>query len=477
MLYQHHPYPVTRTPDHRQAETARLLADADLPRGRLHVRAIALAAVVLAVVATLLAATTQRASATPFTGNQVVHWNQIAEDTVVSSGAFQNEGLLYMAYTSAAVYDAVVAIEGGYEPYAGTIAALPTASVDAAVVEAAYRILTQYFPQQATTLQTYYEQSLAAIPDGGKSQGLDVGRIAAQQILGIREGDGLHRPIGTTSSFPLLPAGAGVWRLAPPAFAAPQTPWVGQMRPFLLPAADRFLPAAPPSLGSRKWADAFNETKLYGGTTGTFRSAEQTATAKFWSANVIRQYNRLFRDVAFSRGLDLLQSARLAAMVNVVGADAQIAVMNAKYHYLFWRPVTAIDPTAVTQDGYGPVPGFDDGNASTTEETGWRPLLGTPNHPEYPAAHGSITSAVAEVLARFLGTNKLALDVHGFDATGSVGNLDAVHHFEKADDLRDEIVDARVWAGLHYRSSGLAGVTLGKNVAKYDLTHAFRAVR
>ena len=476
MLYQHHPYPPARTPGFQQLEIARLLADTGAPRRRPHVGAVALAAVVAVVVATLLAATTRTASATP-PANEVVRWNQIAEDTIVASGAFQNEGLIYMSYVSAAVYDAVVDIEGGYEPYASTIPALPTASVEAAVVEAAYLTLMQYFPQQATVLEAYHQQSLAAIPADGKSQGLDVGRTAASQILGIREGDGLHRPIASSSSFPLLPPGPGVWRLAAPAFAAPQTPWVGRTRPFVLRAPDGFLPAPPPPLGSRKWMDAFDETKLYGGTTGTFRSAEQTATAKFWSANVIRQYNRLFRDVAVSRGLDLVHSARLAAMVNVVGADAQIAVMNAKYHYLFWRPITAIDPTAVTLDGFGPVPGYDDRNPFTTEQTGWRPLLGTPNHPEYPAAHGSITSAVAEVMCTFLGTNRLELDVHGLDAAGAAGNLDAVRHFEKADDLRDEIVDARVWAGLHYRFSGLAGVALGRNVAKYDLAHAFRAAR
>src|SRR5207302_5709852 len=121
----------------------------------------------------------------------------------------------------------------------------------------------------------------------------------------------------------------------------------------------------------------------------TARTADQTNIAKFWSANVIRQYNRVTRDVTDARGLNLVQSARLAAMVNVVGADAQISVMYAKYHYLFWRPVTAIDPTSVklTGDGFGPYPGFDDGNAATAEQAGWRPLITTPNHPEYPAAH------------------------------------------------------------------------------------------
>ncbi len=181
------------------------------------------------------------------------------------------------------------------------------------------------------------------------------------------------------------------------------------------------------------------------------------------------------RAIADARGLSLVQTARLAAMVNVVGADAQISVMYAKYHYRFWRPVSAIDPTSVTADGFGPVPGFDDGNSATVEQPGWRPLLTTPNHPEYPAAHGSVTGAMATVFSTFLGSSQINLDIHGFDPNGPAGNLNAVRHFNTADDLRTEIVNARVWAGLHYRFSGVAGVTLGRSVAGYDLQQAFQA--
>jgi len=151
-----------------------------------------------------------------------------------------------------------------------------------------------------------------------------------------------------------------------------------------------------------------------------------------------------------------------------------MSALYAKYHHLLWRPVTAIDPTAVTADGFGPVPGYDDGNPATVEQTGWRPLLTTPNHPEYPAAHGVITSAMAEVFSTFLGTNEIGIDIHGFDATGPAGNLNAVRHFDMPNDLRHEIIDARLWAGLHYHFSGVAGVVLGRKLAAFDLTHAFR---
>jgi hypothetical protein len=451
-------------------------------------RIVAIAAMALAVVAS--AGTGDAAAALP-PGNTVAQWNQIAEDTFVGSGTFLPEGFLYMAYPSAAVYDAVVAIEGGYEPYGPPITAPPGASVDAAVVEAAYRTLWAYFPPESCNptsppaayafclgvrprLDALYAEALAAIPDGPpKEDGRAVGLQAANDIIALRSGDGRMTPIGVTSSFPTLPPGPGVWRLTPPAFAAPLTPWLANVRPFALQSVHEFLPDPPPSLQSDEWVEAFNQVKAYGAATGSVRSDEETAIARFWSANTIRQYNRVGRDLT-GAGANLLEAARLMAIVNIVGADAQIAGIHAKYHYLFWRPVTAIDPTAVTADGFGPVPGYDDVNAATVEQTGWRPLLTTPNFAEYPAAHGYITSAMAEVFSAFLGTNQIDLDIHGFDPAGPPGNLNAVRHFDMPTDLRSEIIDARLWAGLHYRFSGVAGVVLGRKVADFDLRHAFQ---
>jgi hypothetical protein len=148
---------------------------------------------------------------------------------------------------------------------------------------------------------------------------------------------------------------------------------------------------------------------------------------------------------------------------------------------LFWRPVTAIngslDPTAVTNDGFGPVPGYDDGNPATVEQAGWRPLLPTPNHPEFPSAHCTLTSAMAEVFRTFLGTTHIDLDIHGFDPAGPAGNLNAVRHFNMPNDLRQEVINARIWAGLHYHFSCVAGTVLGRNVAGFDLRQAFQPVR
>jgi hypothetical protein len=437
----------------------------------------------LAAVAATAQATPRRSTTTALAatalppGNTVAQWNKVAEDTVVASGAFQSEGFIYMAYVSAAVYDAVVAIEGGYEPYAAAITVPDGASVEAAVIEAAYQTLVNYFPSQAASLEMLHAEALASIPNGPtKKHGQIVGRAAAKNIVKLRGDDGRLTPIGVTSSFPTLPPGAGVWRLTPSAFLAPQVPWVGNVDPFLLQRLDQFLPAPPPSLQSDEWLAAFNEIKAYGAADSSVRSAEQTAVARFWSANVVRQFNRLGRDLAAARGLSLLETARLLAMVDLVGADALMSALHAKYHYLFWRPVTTIDPTAVIADGFGPVPGYDDGTPATVVQLGWRPLLTTPNHPEYPAAHGVITSAMAGVFSSFLATNQIDLDIYGFDAAGPPGNLNAVRHFDTADELRQEIIDARLWAGLHYRFSGIAGVLLGGNVAAYDLQHAFQPI-
>jgi hypothetical protein len=347
------------------------------------------------------------------------------------------------------------------------------ASVQAAVATAAYQTLLKYFPASAATLNARYAESLAAISNGASKQdGIEVGQAVARQLICLRAGDNLP-PYKQSSSVDSREPGPGVWRLTPP-YALPQTPWVGSVEPFVLNTVNQFHPAPPPSLSSPRWVAEFNEVKQDGSTTnaGTARGA----TATFWTANVISQYNRLGRDLAVSEALDGPRSARLLAMINIVGADAQIAVMHWKYHFLFWRPVTAIDPCSVTSDGFGPaacdLSRLDtDRNPNTIEEVGWKPFLSpTPNHPEYPGAHGSITGAVTEVLMEFFGRNQLNLEVHG--APG-----DTIRHYTTTDQIVDEVIDARTWAGFHYRGSSEAGVKLGQKIAKFDLNHAFRPER
>jgi hypothetical protein len=218
-------------------------------------------------------------------------------------------------------------------------------------------------------------------------------------------------------------------------------------------------------LSSARWVAAFDEVKSLGAAASTTRTTDQTAIAIFWTANVVRQYNGLARSIATRMRLDVPHTSRLLAMTNEVGADAMIAMFNAKYHYLFWRPVTSINPTSVTTDGFGPTPGFDDGNPATVEQADWSPLLATPNHPEYPSAHSTISSAIAEVLTRVLGTDAINVDVQG------TPSFTVTRHFATADDLRAEVNDARVWGGVHYRFSVQAGSALGREVADYGLRH------
>jgi hypothetical protein len=413
--------------------------------------------VVVAVVATALTlgASSGRAVTLP-PGNAAQQWDKIAEDTVVGAGAFQGEGFVYLAYASKAMDRAVNPGQRNGQ------------NADAAVTQAAYDVLANYFPSQAANLSALHDAALAAIPDGpAKRNGIMFGDLAAAKVVRERANDGLMTPIASTSPYtPLAPA-AGVWRLTPAAYAPAQTPWMAGVRPFILDNADHFMPPPPPSLQSQEWVDAFNEVESLGAVNSATRTQPETDTALFYAANVNRQFNLLARNIATNENLDVPQTARLLAEVNEVGADAMISMMAAKYRYQFWRPVTAIDPGSVHNDGLGPVPGFGDGNLLTVEVPGWRPLLPTPNHPEYPSAHLTITSAVSEVIAHWMGTDAINIDLQGN------ANFSATRHFATVQDLVTEVENARVWAGLHYRFSTIAGAQLGREVADYDLAHAF----
>jgi hypothetical protein len=390
-------------------------------------------------------------------GNAAQQWDKIAEDTVVGGGALQPEGFVYLAYVSKAMDRAVNPGERNGQ------------NADAAVAQAAYDVLVHYFPAQAANLSALHDAALSAVPAGAaRRNGVMYGDLAAAKVLRERADDGLMTPIATTSPYTPLAPGPGVWRRTPPAFAPAQTPWMANVRPFILDSADHFMPPPPPSLQSQEWVDAFKEVKSLGAANSATRTPDQTATAQFYAANVPRQFNLLARTLATNENLDVPQTARLVAMINEVGADALISMMHAKYRFQFWRPITAIDPAAVTNDGLGPAPGFDDGNPLTVEQQGWTPLLATPNHPEYPSAHCTITSAIGEVVARFLGTDAIDIDLVGN------ANFTATRHFATVQDLRTEVANARVWAGLHYRFSTAAGLQLGKEVADYDLDHAFK---
>jgi len=437
--------------------------------------AVAAAAVTVAAVAAAHPVATRQHVETDVDGTSfgttispqtAIDWNQIAVSTVISPSLsptkFQIEGFIYMAYVQAAEYNAVTAISGRYVPYDSSLLAPPGASPRAAVAVAAYTTLAYYFPTLAPSLTSTYTDylnlTLAQLPEKSKLDGIAVGAAAAEQLIASRFGDGRNAPV--TTAFGVAPQPVGTWIFAPPpSLQSAQTPWAAIMRPFMLKSADQFRAPAPPSITSPEYAAALNETETMGGATSSARTPAQTATALFWNANVVNQYNTVYRTIAANQKLDLVDAVRLFAMGDMVAADAGIACMDSKYHYLLWRPVTAIREAGL------------DNNPATTPNATWTPLLTTPNHPEYPSAHGCITSAVTKVIESVLKTQTINIDVPG--STGGATTLTTTQHFNTAQDLLDNVANARVWAGLHYRFSTTAGVTLGGQVADYDLKNNF----
>lgn len=389
--------------------------------------------------------------------NAVVNWNAIAVRTAIQvAGQNQPQSSMYLARVQAAVYNAVVAIEGGYEAYKSRLAPRPGASVEAAVALAAHDVLVHDFPAQQGTLDADLAALLAAISDGtAKTAGIEVGQQAAAELIAQRLGDGLEANIG----FTMPPPGPGVWQL--PTGAVPLSPWISKLRPYMLDSPDQFRPGPPSDLSSEEWAVQFEEVKRIGRNNSTERSAEQTDIARFWTTHAQAQYNAAYRQIVGDRGLDVVDAARLMAMGNLVGADALIGCFDAKYHYLFWRPQFAIPQ------------GDTDGNPQTAADSNFVPLLGTPPHPEYPSAHSCYTSAQAEVFIEVLGTQRIELDL-----TSTAPNVvQRTRHYEYANDLVQEIIDARVWGGIHYRESDVKGASLGRKVAHWALNRYFLPVQ
>lgn len=399
----------------------------------------------------------------PLPGNIVVQWNAIAQEilqpapmpgmpmpmsTISMSAAF-----VYLAYTQAAVYDALVAIEGGYQPYHLQLQADQDASREAAVAAAAYGVLKHYLPLEPT-LDARYAASLAAIPDGlEKSAGVNIGEAAASGIIALRAGDALSGNGG----YVLPPPGPGVWEptmlLPDGTLAPPMDPWMAVLKPFLRNTPAQYRPVPPPALDSLEYATDLNEVKEIGGAMSVTRTPEQTEVARFWTTNMVIQTNASYRQLATNRGLNLLDTARLMAIGNMAAADSLIATFDAKYFYNFWRPVTAIQRADT------------DGNNATVADPTWMPAVMTPNFPEYVAGHGSFVSAQAEVYTHFFGPN-IEIDLDS-SVTGTT------RHYATAADLREEIINARTWGGLHFRNSSLLAVAMGQQLVTDALASHF----
>jgi len=410
-------------------------------------------------IATLALAIAQSAVAQ----NAITNWNNIAITAARASkapgAASGSTTAIYIAYVELAVYNAVNAIDGGFEPYKYSLTAPAGASADAAAIEAAYQTLIRLFPDQKQYLDTQYGDPLvgiASIPNGpAKTDGQSVGSVSAITLLALRANDG--RGVNVPYSFPSMVV-PGVWIPTAPGFLAPATPWAGQMQPFTFDDPGQYLPEPPPDLSSQTWADDYNQVKALGAKDSTVRTPEQTEIGLFWTEHSTAQYGRMLRAKAVEFNLGLADTARLFAMTYAASADATIGCWNAKYHYSFWRPVTAIRN------------GDIDGNPDTVADTAWTALGTTPNHPEYPSAHGCTTGAVADTLKSYFGSPNLEISLYS-----PVTNT--THTFSSVREWQREVEFARIYAGFHYHHSMVQGFVLGRRVAQHVVTTYFRPVR
>lgn len=375
--------------------------------------------------------------------DKVTDWNEIGAQVVLNTGRAGAAGTVDLAYMHIAIYDAVNAIEPGYSVFAVAPTNVPAgASTDSAVVEAAYRILIAIAASQSSYINQQYAISMATIPDGqSKTDGMAVGAEVAALFLAARVGDGRNANVTYTPG-----SGPGAW--IPTSPAAPAVPWLAVMRPFGIRNSSQFLPEPPPDLSSTEWAEEYNEVKRMGAINSPYRTPEQTTLARVFLDPGVTQLAKTFRQLAGDKQLSQRDNARLFAYLYVAQGDATIAGFNAKYHYGFWRPVTAIRN------------GDTDGNSDTEADPAWAPLANTPNHPEYLSAHAFVEGAWTQVLRDFFGTKKLNLTI----ASTTTGTSMT---FSSTDDVIKAVNDARVFAGFHYRSSCVRGAVLGRKVGSY----------
>jgi hypothetical protein len=400
----------------------------------------------------------------------VTDWNAYASTAiVVNAGQPPPVSALSFATVQGAVYDAVNAIDRGHRAYLVQPAARPTDSKDAAAATAAFRVLVALFPLQAPTLQQQYDASMAAIadtPPGSKAAGIATGEQAAAAMLAARADDGrdlsFSPPVGTT---------AGAWRPTPATTPATPTtdpaPWIGTVRPFLVPDAEMLRTAGPNRLTSRAYARDLNEVKSLGALHSMTRTTDETDAAIFWQDPALAMWNRAYRGLAASQSLTLDDTARMLAMTNLAAADAAIGCWNAKYHWNFWRPITAIREADT------------DGNPATTADPSWLPLfdpstpvaagppLATPPFPDHPSGHACATAAIVHSLQYFFATDHIGFTVHSNRSGTS-------RSFARLSDALREVINARVWAGIHFRTADIQGAKLGKKVARYMHRHYFQ---
>jgi hypothetical protein len=375
--------------------------------------------------------------------NVVTDWDEKAVG-IVQTGTVPPPPTAFraMAILHVAMFDAVNSIELRYKPYKVRLSATPDTSKEAAAAAAAGAVLIKLFPDATADVQSTLTTYLTTLPDGeAKSKGVELGQAVAAKILEVREKDGAsaadaYRP----------KTRPGVY-IPTPITVGSQFP---NMTPFALASPSQFRAKPPPSLKSAEWARDYNEIKDLGAKNSTKRTARQTEDARFWLLVGPRAYDPLPRQIVIAKNMDLLNSARFMALFSVAAADALIAVFDAKYKYEFWRPITAIRN------------GDIDGNPATERDATWQPIDATPMHPEYPCAHCILSSSVAAVIEGLLGSDEIPeVSLTSPFVPG------VTHHFTNLRPYSDEVANARICAGFHYRFSTIAGREMGQKIGTY----------
>lgn len=382
----------------------------------------------------------------------VTDWNQTALRATETAGAPVPVQARAMAIVHAAIFDAVNAVERKYAAYAVDVRAEPGASAEAAAAAAAHGILERlYAPQKAIT-DAALAGALAKIPEGpARAAGLRLGQDVAEKLFALRKGDGssAEQPYAFGS-------GPGIYQPTPPMNANPILPQWRNVKPFLLTSARQFPFPGPPAPGSGAFAKDFNEVKRLGSRASAERTNEQTAIAIHWAGSEVPPLNAIARAAAAAKGLTLVDDARLFALLNMAVADALIAGFEAKYTFNHWRPVTAIRNAGLA------------GNAATSADAAWEPLLVTPPHQEYPSAHCLGAGAAMAVLRHVFEGDRLSTS-YVYPPLGVLRRWESFSQVEK------EIENARVWAGIHFRTAVEHGTRYGRQVAEYGIqTHMRR---
>jgi len=365
-------------------------------------------------------------------------------------------GVLDVAMVQAAVYDAVQAIEKGFKPYHVEIPGA-SGSPAAATAKAAHDVLVSRFPWQSGALDTTYHDYLTNHYLAEDDPGVTVGAIAAAGIIALRANDGSF-PVPTPTPFN-GGTDPGVWRPTPPGNLPMLVPWLGSVTPFTLTSPSQMRAHQPPALNSPEYTRDYNEVKDMGAIDSTLRTPDQTDLANFWNANYVVLWNQVLRNIAGAHVDDIADSARLFALADMSIADAVITAWDSKISYVYWRPITAIRE------------GHLDGNPLTDRDATWTPLITTPPYPDYTSGANNVTGSATRALALFFGTDEMDFSI---TTTNTGPTNDDTRDFSRFSDVAEEVVNARIYEGIHFRFADTAARKQGRHVAQWAFSHFLR---